>query len=111
MKLGYVDQSRDHLDPNKTVWEEVSGGMDIMKLGDKMEVNSPRLHELVQLQGIRPAEEGGPALGRGAQPGAPGQDAERGRKRADAGRTDQRPGHRNPVAHWKRRWRTSPDAP
>jgi ATP-binding cassette ChvD family protein len=26
VKLGYVDQSRDALDPNKTVWEEVSGG-------------------------------------------------------------------------------------
>jgi ATPase subunit of ABC transporter with duplicated ATPase domains len=40
VKLGYVDQSRDHLDDKKTVWEEVSGGLDIMKLGDKMEVNS-----------------------------------------------------------------------
>ncbi|KAB2917948.1 MAG: energy-dependent translational throttle protein EttA [Hyphomicrobiaceae bacterium] len=39
-KLGYVDQSRDHLDAKKTVWEEVSGGKDIMKLGDRMEVNS-----------------------------------------------------------------------
>src|SRR3546814_13400809 len=26
VKLGYVDQSRDALDPNKNVWEEVSGG-------------------------------------------------------------------------------------
>ena len=40
VKLGYVDQSRDHLDAKRTVWEEVSGGKDIMKLGDKMEVNS-----------------------------------------------------------------------
>jgi ATP-binding cassette ChvD family protein len=40
VKLGYVDQSRDHLDARKTVWEEVSGGKDIMKLGDRMEVNS-----------------------------------------------------------------------
>src|SRR5262247_4893666 len=40
VKLGYVDQSRDHLDAKKTVWEEVSGGKDIMKLGDRMEVNS-----------------------------------------------------------------------
>ena len=40
VKLGYVDQSRAHLDGKKTVWEEVSGGKDIMKLGDKMEVNS-----------------------------------------------------------------------
>jgi len=40
VKLGYVDQSRAHLNDKKTVWEEVSGGKDIMKLGDKMEVNS-----------------------------------------------------------------------
>jgi len=40
VKLGYVDQSRDHLNDKKTVWEEVSSGLDIMKLGDKMEVNS-----------------------------------------------------------------------
>ncbi len=31
--LGYVDQSRDHLDPAKNVWEEISGGHDYMKLG------------------------------------------------------------------------------
>mgnify|MGYP002718324360 FL=1 len=37
--LGYVDQSRDHLDGNKNVWEEISGGVDIMKLG-KFEMNS-----------------------------------------------------------------------
>jgi ATPase subunit of ABC transporter with duplicated ATPase domains len=40
VKLGYIDQSRDHLNDKKTVWEEVSGGLDVMKLGDKMEVNS-----------------------------------------------------------------------
>jgi ATP-binding cassette ChvD family protein len=37
--LGYVDQSRDSLNGNKTVWEEISGGNDIIKLG-KHEVNS-----------------------------------------------------------------------
>ena len=36
---GYVDQSRDALDPNKTVWQEISGGNDILYLG-KREVNS-----------------------------------------------------------------------
>ena len=39
VKLGYVDQSRDALDPNKTVWEEISGGADVIYLGKK-EVNS-----------------------------------------------------------------------
>ena len=33
VKLGYVDQSRDALDPNKNVWEEISGGHDIMTIG------------------------------------------------------------------------------
>jgi len=37
--LGYVDQSRDALDNNKTVWEEISGGLDQLHLG-KREVNS-----------------------------------------------------------------------
>jgi ATP-binding cassette ChvD family protein len=39
VKLSYVDQSRDALNPDKTVWEEISGGADIVKLG-KHEVNS-----------------------------------------------------------------------
>jgi len=39
VKLGYVDQSRDALDGNKTVWEEISGGAEIIKLG-KHEINS-----------------------------------------------------------------------
>ncbi len=33
VKLGYVDQSRDSLDANNTVWEEISGGNDVIKLG------------------------------------------------------------------------------
>ncbi|HXX04233.1 MAG TPA: energy-dependent translational throttle protein EttA [Xanthobacteraceae bacterium] len=37
--LGYVDQSRDSLEAKKTVWEEVSGGLDQLQLG-KREVNS-----------------------------------------------------------------------
>lgn len=39
VKLSYVDQSRDALDANKTVWEEVSDGLDIIQLGDA-EMNS-----------------------------------------------------------------------
>lgn len=33
--LGYVDQSRDNLDPNKNVWEEISDGLDMLELGKK----------------------------------------------------------------------------
>jgi ATP-binding cassette ChvD family protein len=37
--LGYVDQSRDSLDGKKTVWEEISGGNEVLYLG-KREINS-----------------------------------------------------------------------
>ncbi len=33
--LGYVDQSRDSLDPAKNVWEEISGGLDVLELGKR----------------------------------------------------------------------------
>ena len=39
VELAYVDQSRDALDPDKNVWEEISGGQDQFKLGDRT-VNS-----------------------------------------------------------------------
>ncbi len=39
VQLGYVDQSRDALHADKTVWEEVSGGNDVIYLG-KREINS-----------------------------------------------------------------------
>ncbi|MEM9616652.1 MAG: energy-dependent translational throttle protein EttA [Pseudomonadota bacterium] len=39
VKMGYVDQSREDLDPNKNVWEEISGGLDVIQLG-KREVPS-----------------------------------------------------------------------
>ena len=39
VQLGYVDQSRDSLDGKKSVWEEISGGADMLQLG-KREVNS-----------------------------------------------------------------------
>jgi len=39
VQLSYVDQSRDALDPGKTVWEEISDGLDVVRLGDA-EMNS-----------------------------------------------------------------------
>jgi len=35
VEMGYVDQSRDALEGDKTVWEEVSGGADVIELGKK----------------------------------------------------------------------------
>ncbi len=40
VKLAYVDQSRDDLDPTRTVWQEVSDDQDIIKLGGTEEMNS-----------------------------------------------------------------------
>lgn len=34
VEMSFVDQSRDSLDNNKTVWEEISGGLDMLPLGD-----------------------------------------------------------------------------
>ena len=34
VRIAYIGQIRDNLDNNKTVWEEVSGGLDIIKVGD-----------------------------------------------------------------------------
>lgn len=39
VKLGYVDQSRDHLDDSKNAWEEISDGLDVIDVGGQ-EVNS-----------------------------------------------------------------------
>ena len=40
VQFGYVDQSRDALDPNKTVWQEISDGLDVLELGNKRTMNS-----------------------------------------------------------------------
>ena len=39
VKLAYVDQSRENLDPEKSIWEQISGGRDILPLGTR-EINS-----------------------------------------------------------------------
>jgi ATP-binding cassette ChvD family protein len=35
VKLGFVDQSRDTLDSSKTIWEEISGGLDVLNVGNR----------------------------------------------------------------------------
>jgi ATPase subunit of ABC transporter with duplicated ATPase domains len=35
VKIGYVDQSRDSLSPNKSVWEEITGGVDEIEMGKR----------------------------------------------------------------------------
>jgi ATP-binding cassette ChvD family protein len=50
VQLGYVDQSRDTLDPKKNVWEEISDGNDLMMVGKK-EVNSRAYVSLFNFKG------------------------------------------------------------
>ena len=89
VKLGYVDQSRDTLDGSKNVWEEISGGNDVIYSRQARDQFARLLLDL-QFQGRRSAEEGRPALRRRAQPRASRQNAEVGRQRAAARRADQR---------------------
>ena len=84
VKLGYVDQSRDTLDGDKTVWEEITGGEETIMLGER-KMNSPRLRDRVQLPRLRPAEEGRRTFRRRAEPRPPGEGAQGGRQRAAAG--------------------------
>ncbi len=40
VKMGYIDQTRENLTDSNTVWEEISGGLDVVMLGEKREINS-----------------------------------------------------------------------
>ncbi len=89
VQLGYVDQSRDALDGSKNVWEEISGGLDQILLGKK-EVNSRAYVSAFNFKGADQQKKVGAAFRRRAQPRASRQDAEIGRQRSAARRTDQR---------------------
>src|SRR6266513_45221 len=60
--LGYVDQSRDTLEGNKNVWEEISGGQDIILLG-KREVNSRAYCSTFNFKGADPQKKVGSLSG------------------------------------------------
>ena len=77
VQLAYVDQSRDALDPEKTVWEEISDGLRPPQGGRPGGQLAP-VHRRLQLQGLRPAGPHRQALRRRAQPRAPRQAAARG---------------------------------
>ena len=74
MELAYVDQSRDALDPDKTVYEEISGGQDTCSVGGR-EMHGRAYVAGFNFKGSRPAEEGRRPLRRRAQPRPPGQAA------------------------------------
>ena len=94
VKLGYVDQSRETLDPNKTVWEEISGGLDIIKLGNR-EISSRAYCGSFNFKGADQQKKVGQLSGGERNRVQPGQDAQERRQRAAARRTDQRPRRRH----------------
>ena len=55
VELAYVDQSRDALDPGATVFEEITGGVEHMKVGNR-EIHGRAYCRQLQLQGQRSAE-------------------------------------------------------
>ena len=91
--LSYVNQFRDALNPDNTVYEEISGGLDQLDVGEtriharnyvgRFNFQGPDQQKLVK-QTIR----------RRAQPRSVGQAAALGRQFDSFGRTDQRPGRR-----------------
>ena len=94
VRLSYVDQARDDLDADKTVWENITGGAEELDLGGS-QGQQPRLLQRVQLQGVGPAAQGGHAQRRRTQPRAPGPSAQERRQPDPAGRTHERPGCRH----------------
>ena len=92
--IGYVDQNRDALDPNKT---RLRGDLGRPRHDRTRQADGqrPQLRGQVQLHGPRPAEEGGHALRRRAEPRAPRQAAPRRRQPAPPRRADQRPRRRH----------------
>ena len=89
VQLGYVDQSRDSLDGKKSVWEEISGGADMLQLG-KREVNSRAYCSAFNFKGADQQKKVGAAVRRRAQPRASRQNAQVRRQRIVARRADQR---------------------
>ena len=94
--LGYVDQSRDSARRHE---ERVGGDFRRQRTDPAGQARGQlaRLLLVVQLQGRRSAEEGRLPVGRRAQPGASGEDAQVGRQRAAARRAHQRSRRRHPA--------------
>ena len=63
VQISYVDQSRDSLDGEKIVWEEISGGLEQITVGTRV-MNSRAYTSGLQLQEGRAAEEDQDAVGR-----------------------------------------------
>ncbi len=77
VRLGYVDQSRDALSPDKTVWEEISDGQDEIELG-KRKVASRAYVSWFNFKGGTQQRKVGSLSGRRTQPCAPREAVEEG---------------------------------
>ena len=92
--LGYVDQSRDSLDGSKNVWEEISGGNDIILLG-KREMNSRAYCSNFNFKGADQQKKVGSLSGGERNRVHLAKMLQVGRQRAAARRADQRPRRRH----------------
>ena len=70
VQIGYVDQSREALGADKTVWEEISGGQDEIELG-KRKVASRAYVSWFNFKGRGATAESRHAVGRRTKPRAP----------------------------------------
>ena len=94
VKLAYVDQSRQALNDKNTVWQEISGGLDLIKIGNYADLIA-RLRRALQFQGCATAAIHRRSFRRRAQSSTFGESAEIRRQRAAARRAHQRPRHRD----------------
>ncbi len=94
VKLSYVDQTRAGIDPNKTLWEVVSDGLDILTVG-KTEIPSRAYVSKFGFKGPDQQKKAVRPLRRRAEPPQPRDDAQAGRERPAARRADERPRHRD----------------
>ena len=91
VKLGYVDQSRDSLNADKTILDEISDGLDLVLLG-KREMNSRAYVSRFNFSGADQQKRVGQTFRRRAQPRSSGENVKNGRECYSFGRTDQRSG-------------------
>jgi len=102
--LSYVDQSRDSLKGERTVWEEISGGGKDLVMVGKKEVNSRGVREFVRLPRSGPAERRSRTSREGAQPAAPGHSPQERRQPAPCSTSPPTTSTWTRCARWKRRW-------
>ena len=93
VKLGYVDQSRDSLNPDKTVWQEISGGDEMIYLG-KRAIQSRAYVAAFNFKGSDQQKKVGILSGGERNRVHLAKMLKQRAQRHSAGRTDQRPGRR-----------------